>query len=116
MSTPLDAVYNRCRPVPPWNGSSSASRRRRVTTRCSKGYKRDAGSGKGEAGRAVVLAAAILLVPAVLFSQQPPPSAPITAQAPPPAPTTPAHPEVVNLTLKGVKSVKQSELLSNIYT
>ena len=44
----------------------------------------------------------MLLIPALLFAQQ--------------APTTPSHPEVVNLTLKGVKSVKQSELLSNIYT
>ncbi|HYU52199.1 MAG TPA: POTRA domain-containing protein, partial [Gemmatimonadaceae bacterium] len=102
MSTPLDAVFSRCRPVRLWNGSSSASRRHRATTRCWKGC-RLAGSGRREAGSGAALAAgAILLIPALLFAQQ--------------APTTPSHPEVVNLTLKGVKSVKQSELLSNIYT
>jgi outer membrane protein insertion porin family/translocation and assembly module TamA len=31
-------------------------------------------------------------------------------------PAAPGNPEVVNLTLKGVKAVKQSELLQNIYT
>src|SRR5438105_5835037 len=107
MSTPLDAVYNRCRPVPLWSGSSNASQRRRVMTRCSKGY-RLAGGGRREAGSGAswqitaIFAGAILLVPALLFGQQ---SAP-----------APTHPEVVNLTLKGVKSVKRSELLSNIYT
>jgi outer membrane protein insertion porin family len=55
--------------------------------------------------KAVVLAAAFLLVPALLLSQQ-------TA----PAPTTPSHPEVINLTLKGVKVVRQSDLLQSIYT
>src|SRR5439155_969004 len=114
MSTPLDAVFSRCRPVRLWNGSSSASRRRRATTRCWKGCRlagggrREAGRGKREEGRGVagrlraIVAGGILLGPARLFAQQ--------------APTTPSHPEVVNLTLKGVKSVKQSELLSNIYT
>ncbi|PYP51762.1 MAG: hypothetical protein DMD39_07895, partial [Gemmatimonadetes bacterium] len=58
---------------------------------------------RGVAGRLrAIVAGGILLGPALLFAQQ--------------APTTPSHPEVVNLTLKGVKSVKQSELLSNIYT
>src|SRR5438552_3142238 len=120
MSTPLDAVYNRCRPVPLWSGSSNASQRRRVTTRCSKGYKREegqrkAGSGKREAGnplsgiapnkKLAACAGAILIVPALLFAQTasstPPtatPAAPTAAQS---APTSSAHPEVVNLTLKG---------------
>src|SRR5438876_7253130 len=103
MSTPLDAVFSRCRPVRLWNGSSSASRRRRATTRCWKGYRREEGRGKAEEGSGAALAAgAILLIPALLFAQQ--------------APTTPSHPEVVNLTLKGVKSVKRSDLLANIYT
>jgi len=43
------------------------------------------------------------LVPALLFSQET-------------APTLPSHPEVVNLTLKGVKAMKQSDLLQSIYT
>src|SRR5882724_10387273 len=122
MSTPLDAVSNRCRPVPPWNGSLSASRRRRATTRCWKDYRLgEAGSGKREAGvrrlGATLLArvvrasrfplpASLLFVPALLFSQQ-------TSTA---TPATPLHPEVVNLTLKGVKNVRQSDLLQNIYT
>src|SRR6202008_4685092 len=103
MSTPSGAAYNRCRPVPPWNGSSSASRLRRVTTRCSRGYRgardegrgaRDdgAGSGRQEAGsgkrvtgswkrearRALVFVGASLFLPALLVSQQPPPTAPST--------------------------------------
>jgi outer membrane protein insertion porin family/translocation and assembly module TamA len=45
-----------------------------------------------------------LLVPALLFSQQ---------NA---APVIPEHPEVVNLTLKGVDVVKESELRQSIYT
>jgi len=49
----------------------------------------------------------LLLVPALLFSQQ-------TAQNAPKK--EPSNPEVVNLTLKGVKVVKSSELLQNIYT
>ncbi|HEY3113110.1 MAG TPA: BamA/TamA family outer membrane protein [Gemmatimonadaceae bacterium] len=44
----------------------------------------------------------MLLVPALLLAQQ--------------TTSTQTHPEVVNLTLKGVKSVKQSDLLSSIYT
>ena len=39
--------------------------------------------------------------------------APLSSQG---VPTPPSHPEVVNLTLKGVKSVKRSDLLSSIYT
>src|SRR6185436_5261190 len=92
MSTPSDAVYNRCRPVRLWNGSSNASQRRLVTTRCWK------------ASKLAITAGAILLVPALVSAQQ---SA---------VPATPTHPEVVNLTLKGVKSVKQSDLLASIYT
>lgn len=48
-------------------------------------------------------AGALLFVPAVLASQAALPAAPI-------------HPEVVNLTLKGVKVVKQSDLLQSIST
>src|SRR6266550_9003449 len=88
MSTHSDAVFNRCHPVRRWNGSLSASRRPQATTRCSKAYR---------------LAGALLFAPAVLTSQ--------TTQ-----PTGPTHPEVVNLTLKGVHVVKQSELLQNVYT
>src|SRR4051812_39290394 len=103
MSTPSDAAYNRCRPVPLWNGSSNASRRRQATTRCWKDCRREARGGRREAGRReagrreagrrariTVLVAAILLVPTLLLSQQ---TAPAT-----PAPGAPTHPEVVNLT------------------
>src|SRR5678810_243607 len=100
MFTPFVAAYNRCRPVRPWNGSLSASLQRRVTTRCWKG------------SRAAIGAGTILLVPALLFSQQPAqPAQPAST-----APVIPEHPEVVNLTLKGVKVVKASELESSIYT
>src|SRR5437762_1709567 len=125
MSTPSDAGYNRCRPVPPWNGSLSASRRRPATTRCSRGYRRDARSASrfplpaSLLRTAITGVGAILLVPALLYSQQPPPpppTTPITAKAPAPTATATTHPEVVNLTLKGVKAVKQSDLLPSIYT
>src|SRR3954470_6018811 len=98
MFTPSDAAYNRCRPVPLWNGSSNASRRRQATTRCWKDCKREAGGGKREAGggrreqergrhaRSAVIVATILLVPTLLLSQQ---TAPAT-----PAPAVPSHPEV----------------------
>ncbi|MDB4869198.1 MAG: surface antigen [Gemmatimonadales bacterium] len=52
----------------------------------------------------IVIAAAMLLVPALLFSQQ-------TGQ-----PIVPQHPEVVNLTLKGVKVMKKTDLVQSIYT
>src|SRR5438067_10816453 len=102
MFTRLDAAYNRCRPVPPWNGSSSASRLRKATTRCWKGYrreKREAGTGLagigapgidvagigvariGVARSAVLFAGAILLVPALLFPQQPTLPDPVRALA-----------------------------------
>src|SRR2546423_191301 len=124
MSTPFDAVSSRCRPVRLWNGSSSASQRRQATTRCWKGSRGEAGSGKREGGKAkredgigklctriqsrslFPLPASLfplLLVPALLFAQQT-------------EPTTPSHPEVVNLTFKGVKSVKVSELQQSVYT
>ena len=50
-----------------------------------------------------VLAGALVLAPAALTSQDP-------------AQKEPSHPEVVNLTLKGVKVVRKDELLQNIYT
>src|SRR3954471_171275 len=87
MSTPSGAVYNRCRPVRPWNGLSSASRLRRVTTRCWKVYS----------------ALLLLAAPAALGAQNK-------------QPVIPEHPEVVNLTLKGVKVVKPAELQQSIYT
>jgi outer membrane protein assembly factor BamA len=69
-----------------------------------------------------VLAAAFLFAPAMLAAQNVPPAAPTVQPAaqpaPPaaPAPVVPEHPEVVNLTLKGVKVVKQSDLLASVYT
>src|SRR5436305_246651 len=135
MSTPSGAVYNRCRPVRLWNGLSSASRRRLVTTLCSKVCDLRAAGSYVASGweltyRALGLVAigvgAILVVPTLLFSQTasstpstaappaPTPAPPATAAQP--APTSNAHPEVVNLTLKGVKSVKRSDLLASIYT
>ena len=50
-----------------------------------------------------VLAGTLFLAPAALTSQNP-------------AQKEPSHPEVVNLTLKGVKVVRKDELLQNIYT
>ncbi|MFL5480516.1 MAG: outer membrane protein assembly factor, partial [Gemmatimonadaceae bacterium] len=97
-------VSSKCRPVRLWNGLSSASLRLKATTRCWKAYS--------------LIAGAILLAPALLVSQQPvpaTPAAPIKASAPPP-PQMSDHPEVVNLTLKGVKAVKPADLLSSIYT
>ncbi|MFL5593876.1 MAG: outer membrane protein assembly factor [Gemmatimonadaceae bacterium] len=60
----------------------------------------------------MAVAAVIMLLPAVLSSQQ------TSAQPTPPTPraATDEHPEVVNLTLKGVKVVRTDELLQNIYT
>jgi outer membrane protein assembly complex protein YaeT len=50
-----------------------------------------------------LLAGALFLAPAALNSQQS-------------APAAPSHPEVVNLTLKGVKAMKKADLLQSIYT
>jgi outer membrane protein assembly factor BamA len=69
-----------------------------------------------------ILAAAFLFAPAMLAAQNVPPAAPTVqpavqpAQPAAPAPAVPEHPEVVNLTLKGVKVVKQSDLLASVYT
>src|SRR6266852_2751390 len=100
MSTHSDAVFNRCRPARRWSGSSSASLRPQATTRCWKVYRR---AGSPLPRLHAVLAVAILFVPAALASQD--------VQL-----TAPTHPEVVNLTLKGVKAMKQSDLLQSIYT
>src|SRR4051812_7635130 len=116
MSTPLDAVYNRCRPAPPWNGLSSASLVPPATTRCSRGCSRTR--------RALlwIVASAAILAPIAGNSQQPTgtPATPLPAKTTPPAVTPPAepqaptHPEVVNLTLKGVKAVKAADLQQSI--
>src|SRR6266550_5657232 len=118
MFTPLDAVYSRCRPVRLWNGSLSASRQRQATTRCWKAYNLgEGGRGKREGGTGIagqlraIFAGAILLGPVLLFAQQTASSTPASA-----VPTSDTHPEVVNLTLKSVHVVKQSELLQNVYT
>src|SRR2546423_5629734 len=129
MSTPSGAVYNRCRPVRLWNGLSSASRRRLATTLCSKVYNLRAAGGCVASGWELTYRAfgfvaigvgTTLVVPTPLFSQTAS-STPSTATAPAPLypeapPTPPSLPEVVILTLKGVKSVKRSDLLSSIYT
>src|SRR5213075_246433 len=104
MFTRLDAAYNRCRVVRPWNGLSSASLLPLATTRCWKAYR--------------ICVGAILFAPTLLFAQVPTPD---TTRQPvvPPKKLTAApspHPEVVNLTLKGVKVVRQDDLRNNIYT
>src|SRR5687768_5909233 len=100
MFIPLDAAYNRCRPVPPWNGSSSASLRPPATTRCSKAYNKSRSSLR----RCFPLfAGALFLVPAAVAS--------LPAQ-----PIGPSRPEVVNLTLNGVEVVRKDELERSIYT
>src|SRR3981081_3546242 len=106
MFTHSDAAFNKCHPVRQWSGSSSASQPRQATTRCWKAYrgKLEAGSAKRSARGGTVIAAATLLVPALLFSQQ-------TGQ-----PVVPQHPEVVNLTLKGVQVMKKTDLVQSIYT
>src|ERR1700732_304863 len=100
MSTHSDAVFNKCPPARRWSGSSSASRRPQATTRCSKGYRRTAAP---PASFRAAIAGALLFVPTVLAGQDAQPAAN-------------PHPEVVNLTLKGVNVVKQSDLLQNVYT
>ncbi len=62
--------------------------------------------------------AAFLLTPTLLLSQNTPPSDTTPPRVPPKKLTAPPspHPEVVNLTLKGVKVVRQDDLRNNIYT
>src|SRR5689334_13185141 len=134
MFTRLGAAYNKCRAVPLWNGSSNESLLLLATTRCSRAYKRDEGWGMGDGARGArtflaravrnsliphppsLLAGALLLLPALLASQAVdtprPPTVPPKKLTAPPSP----HPEVVNLTLKGVKVVRQDDLRNNIYT
>src|SRR6476660_3868874 len=100
MSTHSDAVFSRCHPARRWNGSSSASLPRQATTRCWKGYRP---SGSVRTHVCALLAGALLFLPATLTSQQ----AVIKG---------PSHPEVVNLTLKGVKAMKTADILPSIYT
>src|SRR2546423_7694486 len=129
MFTRLGAGYNRCPVVPLWSGLSGGLLPLQATTRCSRVYRRLAVSGKRlvHARRSSTyrspltahLLLAALLLPAQLASQAVP--APDTVRPPvvPPkkltAPQT-SHPEVVNLTLKGVKVVRQDDLRNNIYT
>src|SRR6266513_4705099 len=103
MSIHSDAVFNRCHPARRWSGSSSASRRRRATTRCSKAYRQ---LRTRLARSTPFLAGVLLFVPATLAAQTPQASSPAAAK----------NPEVVNLTLKGVKVVRKDELATNIYT
>lgn len=63
------------------------------------------------------LAAALIVVSAACHSKQTAPSGPTPAPGSPAAQRqAPVHPEVVNLTLKGVKAVRLDDLLTNIYT
>src|SRR2546423_1091918 len=100
MSIHSDAVFNRCHPVRRWNGSSNVSRLRPATTRCSKAYRQ---SRPALARFFPLLAGVVLFVPAALAAQN---ASPAAAK----------NPEVVNLTLKGVKVVRKDELSTNIYT
>jgi len=99
---------------------------RRLTTHCWKAYKRDAGCGTRDAFSLRAFASRIphlasllvgaLLLPALLVAQAVdtprPPTVPPKKLTAAPSP----HPEVVNLTLKGVKVVRQDDLRNNIYT
>ncbi|GAC1409008.1 MAG: hypothetical protein NVSMB53_00420 [Gemmatimonadaceae bacterium] len=67
--------------------------------RCWKAYRRFRAPLSGSSA---VLAGTLLFAPTALTSQA--------------TPRGETHPEVVNLTLKGVKAVKKDELLQNIYT
>src|SRR5690349_9126599 len=126
MFTRLDAGYNRCPPVLLWSGSLRGLQQRRLTTHCWKAYKRDAGCGTRDAFSLRAFASRIphlasllvgaLLLPALLVAQAVdtprPPTVPPKKLTAAPSP----HPEVVNLTLKGVKVVRQDDLRNNIYT
>src|SRR3981081_256106 len=100
MFTHSDAAYSKCLPVRQWSGSSSASLLRQATTRCWKAYR---SSRSVRTHACTLLAAALCLVPSALVSQES-------------ALKGPSHPEVVNLTLKGVKAMKTADLLPSIYT
>src|ERR1700686_397429 len=100
MFTHSDAVSSKCHPVRRWNGSSSVSLPHQATTRCWKVYRP---SRSVQTHVCALLAGALLLVPAALTSQQS-------------VLKGPSHPEVVSLTLKGVKAMKTADLLPSIYT
>src|SRR6202022_551592 len=100
MSTHSDAAFNKCHPVRQWSGSSSVSLPPQATTRCWKAYRP---SRCLRARVSALLAGALFLAPAALTSQQS-------------VPTGPSHPEVVNLTLKGVRAMKTADLVQSIYT
>src|SRR6267378_324045 len=100
MFTHSDAVCSKCHPVRQWSGSSSVSLPRQATTRCWKAYRP---SRSMRTRVSALLAGALFLAPAALTSQ-------------PSVPTGPSHPEVVNLTLKGVNAMKRADLLQSIYT
>src|ERR1700674_5236302 len=100
MSTHSDAVFSKCHPVRQWSGSLSASLPPQATTRCWKAYRP---SGSMRTRVSALLAGALFLAPAALASQQS-------------VLTGPSHPEVVNLTLKGVSVMKKADLLQSIYT
>src|ERR1700716_9331 len=100
MFTHSDAACSKCRPVRQWNGSSSASLPPQATTRCWKAYSP---SRSVRTHVCAALAAAFFLAPAALVSQES-------------VLKGPSHPEVVNLTLKGVKAMKPPNTLPSIYT
>src|ERR1700738_694182 len=100
MFTHSDAVFSKCRPVRQWNGSSNASLPPQATTRCWKAYRP---SRSLRTHVCALLAGALFLAPAGLAAQES-------------VLKGPSHPEVVNLTLKGVKAMKKAELLQSIYT
>src|SRR6202171_1724592 len=100
MSTHSDAVFSKCHPVRQWSGSSSVSLPPQATTRCGKAYRP---SRSMRTRVSALLAGALFLAPARLASQES-------------VLKGPSHPEVVNLTLKGVKAMKTADLLQSIYT
>src|SRR4051812_44757997 len=137
MFTRLDAAYNRCRVVRPWNGLSSASLLRLATTRCSRAYSPDCvataecagGWLPSASGRRLIRnsqsaagcqpkaassqrlskflgIAALICAPTLLVAQNDTTKPPVVPPKKLTAPPT-SHPEVVNLTLKGVKVVRQ---------
>src|SRR2546423_2324903 len=146
MFTRLGAGYNKCRPVRLWNGLSNVSLLLQATTRCSRGYSperlttanRAGGSRPSASGRRLVcnshsaassqrkaasrqrlskllVIAVLLCAPTLLVAQTDTVKPPVVPPKKLTAPQT-SRPEVVNLTLKGVKVVRQDELRNNIYT